>query len=202
MKIGLRKQEENKETEMNDIVKRKTKLDMVLLPIIKNLAAKGLTEADIGMIIGYTGRNPGKFLTELSEKYPDVAIALQVGKNLADTELVTTAFETAIGYRYVEETKEYKYVDVEDADGNVTGREKVLVKSKRTPKIQRADASVLKMLLMSRLPDQFTDTKKAQDIDPLIDGDSTEAELLRFAGAIMKIAKNTKEVKSEVIDAE
>lgn len=176
---------------------------MILLPIIKNLASKGLTEADIGMIIGYTGRNPGKFLTQLSEKYPDVAIALQVGKDLADTELVTTAFETATGYDFNETMKEYKYVDVEDADGNITGREKVLVKEKKIKKHMKPDASVLKMLLMSRMPDYFTDTKKGKDVDPLDDGDSTEAELLRFAGAIMKIAKKQKVVESqEVIDAE
>lgn len=190
---------------MNNIVKQRTKLDMALLPVIKNLAAKGLNESDIGMIIGYTGRNPGKFLQNLKEEYPDVAIALGIGKNLADTELVTTAFETAVGYDFKETVKEYKYVDVEDADGNVTGREKVLVKEKKIKKHMKPDASVLKMLLMSRMPDYFTDTKKAQDIDPMDGRDPTEQEILRFAGEFSKLVKKLgiKKVEStEVIDAE
>ena len=185
---------------MNDIVKRRTKLDMALLPVIKNLAAKGLNESDIGMIIGYTGRNPGKFLQNLKDEYPDVAIALGIGKNLADTELVTTAFETAVGYDFKETTKEYKYVDVEDAEGNVTGREKVLVKEKKIKKHMKSDASVLKMLLMSRMPDYFTDTKKAQDVDPMDGRDPTEDELRKFAGAIMNLVDKKKIESKEIVD--
>ena len=190
---------------MSDIVKTKTKLDMALLPVIKNLAAKGLTEADIGMIIGYTGRNPGKFLAKLSEECPDVLIALQAGKRLADTELVTTAFETATGYSYKEQIKEYVYDDVVNEAGEPTGeRIKILVKQKDSKKHMRPDASVLKMLLMSRLPDYFTDSKKAKEDDGMGDVDPTEAEILRAAGTIMKVLKplTTKNVESKVIDNE
>lgn len=186
-------------------ITKKSDFDMALLPVIQNLAALGKSEADIGMIIGYTGRKPGKFIAKLKKEYPDVAIALEVGKKLADIELVTTAMEIALGYDYMEVTRDYKYVDVKDEEtGEIIGREKVLIKEKKSDKYQRPDTAMLRMLLLSRLPDYFVESKKVT-LSKLIDGDPTEEEIRRFAGrlydAVNELSRK-KIVSTEVIDSE
>lgn len=186
---------------MKNAITKKLNFDMSLLPVIQNLASLGKSEADIGVIIGYAGRKPGKFLEQLKKDCPDVAIALEVGRRLADTELVTTAFEAAVGYDYTEETKDFKYVDVRNEEtGEVIGRTKVLVKVKNSKKHQRPDSAILRMLLISRLPDYFIDSKKVT-LTQIMDTDPTEDEIRRFAGKLMELVNPTKVIEAEIIDA-
>jgi hypothetical protein len=185
----------------NAIVK-KIKFDLALLPVIQNLASLGKTEADIGMIIGYSGRKPGKFIAQLKKECPDVAIALEVGRRLADIELVTTAFEAAVGYDYTEMTRDYKFVEIRDEEtGELIRREKTLVKEKKSDKKQRPDSAILKMLLLSRLPDYFIDSKKVT-LTQIMEADPTEDEIRRFAGKLMALVNPTKVIEAQVIDSE
>lgn len=187
---------------MKNTITKKLNFDMSLLPIIQNLAALGKSEADVGMLIGYTGRKPGKFIEQLKEQFPDVAIALEVGRRLADTELVTTAFETAIGYKYIEKVKTFKYVDVRDEEtGEVIGRTKVLDKVRETPRHIKPDSAILRMLLISRLPDYFIDSKKVT-LTQIMDTDPTEDEIRRFAGKLMELVRPTKVIEAEIVDSE
>lgn len=175
---------------------------MSLLPVIQNLSALGKSEADIGVIIGYAGRKPGKFIAGLKKQYPDVAIALEVGRRMADIELVTTAFEAATGYDYTEETKDYKIVHiVNEETGEVVREEKRLIKHKKMKKHQRPDSAVLKMLLLSRLPDYFIDSKKVT-LTQIMEGDPTEDEIRKFAGKLMQLVNPTKVIEAKVIDSE
>lgn len=185
-----------------NIIQKKINFDLALLPVIQNLAALGKSEADVGMIIGYAGRKPKKFIERLKKDCPDVAIALEVGRRLADIELVTTAFEAAIGYEYVEETKDYKIVrTVNEETGEVTSEERRLIKHKISKKHQRPDASILRMLLLSRLPDYFIDSKKVT-LTQVMDSDPTEDEIRRFAGKLMALVNPTKVIEAKVTDSE
>jgi hypothetical protein len=183
-------------------ITKKINFDMALLPVIQNLATLGKSEADIGMIIGYAGRKPKKFIEQLKKQYPDVAIALEVGRRLADIELVTTAFEAAVGYDYVEETKDYKIVHiVNEETGEVTGEKRRLIKHKVSKKHQRPDSAILRMLLLSRLPDYFIDSKKVT-LTQVMDSDPTEDEIRKFAGKLMQLVNPTKVIEARVIDSE
>lgn len=183
-------------------ITKKIKFDFALLPVIQSLAALGKSESDIGMIIGYSGRKPKKFIEQLKKDCPDVAIALEVGRRLADIELVTTAFEAATGYEYVEETKDYKIVHiVNEETGEVVREEKRLIKHKVSKKHQRPDSAVLKMLLLSRLPDYFIDSKKVT-LTQIMEADPTEDEIRCFAGKLMALVNPTKVIESQVIDSE
>lgn len=186
---------------MKNAITKKINFDMSLLPVIQNLATLGKSEADIGMIIGYTGRKPGKFLEQLKKDCPDVVIALEVGRRLADTELVTTAFEAAVGYDYTEETKDFKIVRTYDEEtGDLISEDKVLMKHKKMKKHQRPDSAILRMLLVSRLPDYFIDSKKVT-LTQVMDADPTEDEIRRFAGKLMELVNPTKVIEAEIIDA-
>jgi len=182
-------------------IQKKINFDMSLLPTIQNLAQLGKSEADIGMIIGYAGRKPGKFIEQLKKEYPDVAIALEVGRKLADTELVTTAFEAAIGCSYIDEVKEYVVKDVVDEKTGEVIQKKILKKTKKIPRRIKPDTAILKMLLLSRLPDYFIESKKM--IFNVGDGEATEEEMTRFFGKFYEAAKkySTKVIESkEIID--
>lgn len=184
-----------------NVITKKLNFDLALLPVIQNLATLGKSEADVGMIIGYAGRKPKKFIEQLKKQFPDVAIALEVGRQLADTELVTTAFEAATGYKYVEEVKTYIFRDkINEETGEVT-REKILKSIKKTPKHIKSDSAILKMLLLSRLPDYFIDSKKVT-LTQAIDGDVTEDEIRRFAGALLAGLPKKQVDSREIIDSE
>jgi len=183
-------------------IQKKINFDMALLPVIQNLATLGKSEADIGVIIGYTGRKPKKFIEQLKKDCPDVAIALEVGRRLADIELVTTAFEAATGYDYTEETKDYKIVHVVNEEtGEVVGEERRLIKHKKMKKHQRPDSAILRMLLLSRLPDYFIDSKKVT-LTQIMEGDPTEDEIRKFAGKLLQLVNPTKVIEAEIIDSE
>ena len=185
---------------MKNAITKKISFDMSLLPVIQNLAALGKSEADVGMIIGYAGRKPGKFIEQLKKQFPDVAIALEVGRRLADTELVTTAFEAAVVYDYTEETKDIKIVREVDEETGEVSEEKRLMKHKKMKKHQRPDSAILRMLLLSRLPDYFIDSKKVT-LTQVMDSDPTEDEIRRFAGKLMELVRPTKVIEAEIVDA-
>ena len=186
---------------MKNAITKKLDFNLALLPVIQNLAALGKSEADVGMIIGYAGRKPEKLMKQLKKQFPDVAIALEVGRRLADTELVTTAFEAAVGYDYSEETKDFKIVQVVDEEtGEVVREERRLIKHKKMKKHQRPDSAILRMLLISRLPDYFIDSKKVT-LTQVMDADPTEDEIRRFAGKLMELVRPTKVIEAEIVDA-
>jgi hypothetical protein len=189
---------------MNNITKRVTKdFDFALIPVIRNLASLGIKESDIGMIIGYSGRDAKKFINDIKKNHPDVEHAFSIGAKIADTEIVTTAYEMATGYNFTEEVKEWVFEDELDDDGEPTGnRVKVLKKVRKYKKHQKPDSTILKMLLLSRFPDQFIDSKNSLISSPIDPANVTDEEIRRFAGALLQILPK-KEIKStEVIDAE
>ena len=163
-----------------------------LLPIIQNLTAQGYNLADIGMILGYSGKDPKSWIWRLKENHPEIQEAIEAGKNLADVELVKTAFKEATGYT-IEEVETY-YKAFPDPN-NPTKVRWVAVEKKKKPKYIPPNAILLWKMLCSRLPDLFQDTKKIEINKTTLDiKDVTADEIRRFAGRFARM------VDSEVID--
>ncbi len=182
---------------------KKADFDFALIPVLRNLSALGMSESDIGVVIGYAKRDAKKFLDQLKKDYPDVKNALALGAKIADTELVTTAMEVALGYDYTEEVKEWIFEEVLDDEGEPTGeRRKVLNKVRKYKKHQKPDSTMLKMMLLSRLTDQFIESKAAGVGRSPLDDDATDEEIRRFAGAIMNMLPKKLVESTEVVENE
>ena len=79
-----------------------THFDVKMIPTIQNLTALGLTQLDIGIILGYAGKDPSKWITNLKRNHPDVKDAAEQGKKMALAQLVSSMFKAAQGYTYTE----------------------------------------------------------------------------------------------------
>jgi len=155
-----------------------------LLPVIQNLTAQGYNLADIGMLLGYAG-NSKVWLSNLKKTHPEIQQAIEAGKDLADVELVKTAFKEATGYTIEEVETEYKLFQ---NPNDPTKTKWVAVKKKKKPKIVQPNAILLWKLLCSRLPDYFQDSKKIEINKTNLEiKDVTAEEIRRFAGKFSKI---------------
>lgn len=177
-------------------IKKRTPFNDALLPVIQNLTAEGKSLADIGMLLGYAGKNPAAWLRYVKNKYPEVADAMKVGTQLADTKLIVTAFDAATGYDIEEVDIEYIVTPRIDGTNNYSEKSR---KTKR--KHVKPDTGLLFKLLCNRLPEYFSDTRKFE-----IDKRSVSAkvdmnkEISEFAGKLMEAAKNRKQVESKEVD--
>lgn len=192
-----------------DLERRIPEFDFSYLPVIKNAAAMGLDAAGIGLILGYAGKNPEKWLKKLQQQYPDVKTAYEAGVNIADTHLVSTAMQVACGYKFEEEV--IKYILTPDGmDENHRPKLKsVPVERKINKKYQHPDNQMLKFLLINRLPEFFMNQRsssKPDEEEPVDDGSVTEKEMQKVFGSLItlakKLKKNTKEVNSEILEIE
>lgn len=177
-------------------IKKRTPFNDALLPVIQNLTAEGRSLADIGMLLGYAGKSPIAWIKYIKNKYPEVADAIKVGTQLADTKLIVTAFDVATGY------------DVEELDVTLAGVRQIngeidyYEKSRKTKRKHiKPDSTLLFKLLCNRLPEYFQDTKKFEidkrSVDAKID---MNKEISEFAGKLMDAAKERKEVESKVVE--
>jgi hypothetical protein len=127
-----------------------------ICPVITNLSREGRTLSDIGMIIGYTGKDAKEWMKRLKRKYPDIEKAWEAGRDLADTQLVIKAYQRAVGYEYIETEEEWKETDkLGNKLPNPICTSKTVKKKNRAP-----DVSMLKFLLINRLPEYFQDIKQ------------------------------------------
>lgn len=174
-----------------------------LLPLIKKFTSGGATTADIGLLLGYTQGNIGKWIKKIKKKYPELAEAWKTGVNLAEVALVAKAMQLAFGYDYDEITERFKNVVIgyTDAKKPIT-REVPYGEKKITRKNIKGDKDLLKFLLINRLPDYFAD-KKQVDITKHIDVEAaTEDEIRQFAGKLIQVVDNKKKIELKVIDTE
>lgn len=179
-------------------IKKRTPFNDVLLPVIQNLSAEGKSLADIGMLLGYAGKSPAAWLKYIKNKYPEVADALAVGAQMADTKLIVTAFDVATGYD-IEEV-DIEYVTINQLDGDKRYEEK---NRKIKRKHIQPNATLLFKLLCTRMPKYFSDTKKFE-----VDRRSANVkidmnkEISEFAGKLMQATKDRKQVDSKVVETE
>jgi len=183
-------------------IKRRTPFDDNLLPVIQNLTAEGRSLSDIGMLLGYAGKSPAMWMRFLKNKHPEVADAIETGAQMADTKLIVTAFDAAIGYDVEEETVEYIPQPVIDG-GGLDRMPKIPKTRKVTRKHIRPDTSLLFKLLCNRLPEYFSDIRKFEinkkSLNAKVD---MNKEIAAFAGKLMQATEDRKQVESKIVETE
>lgn len=174
-----------------------------LLPLIKKFTSGGATTADIGLLLGYTQGDIGKWIKKIKKKYPELAELWETGVNLAEVALVAKAMQLAFGYNYDEITTRYKNVQAGYSEtGQPIIREVPSGEKKIVKKQIKGDKDLLKFLLINRLPDYFAD-KKTIDVTKHTDIEAaTEEEIKQFAGKLMETVNKRKKVESKEIENE
>lgn len=163
----------------------RSKFNPALLPAITNLVRLGCSEADIGVILGYSGKDAREWIKGLKKRNMDVRDACELGKQMANIALVSRAFQLAMtGYEYVETEETYK-----------AG---VLIETKTKKKHTKPNVALLQTLLRSRLPQDFSQTIKIDKRTLNIDIDS-DAEVDSFYG---RLVNDKKIVESKEIEVE
>jgi hypothetical protein len=169
---------------------KRTAFDLVLLPILQNLTAVGMTESDIGAIVGFQGKHSEDWLNELKRNHPEVKDACRVGKEIADSFLVAQMYRTAVGYDYAEIEEIYEL----DGEGN-----NVQVGAKRKIKHQPANPQMAMFMACNRMPELFKNrveqTKKSFIIST--NGELSGNQIERLAGLLLEESE-----KLDIIDAQ
>lgn len=162
-------------------LKKYTKFEPVLLPIIQTLVSMGYSDADVGIMVGYSGKDARNWLKGLKERNDDVRAICEVGKHQANLRLVSRAFQLATeGYDYVETVDKFPVIINVDGTESAVGKFERQIKKKHI----KADTNLLWNLLCSRLPEYFGHVKK--DKPKSFDGD-VEGEITAFFGKLSKI---------------
>lgn len=181
------------------VLPKHTRFDTNMLPVVQNLTAMGLTERDIGVIVGFQGKNSNDWLNELKRHNIDVKEACRIGKQMADGMLVAQMYKTAIGYEYEEVEEDYKTIqDPSDPDKTKT----VKVGEKRKIKHQPGNPQMQMFIAVNHMPEFYKNrietTKKGFMINADVEVSGEQIEQL--AGALMKESKKIKHVDSKVIE--
>jgi len=177
------------ESKRKYILERGTVWDSSLLPVIQNLTACGATAADLGMILGYQGKDAARFIANLKSKIPDFKKAIH-------------AFRSAIGYDYTEEELWYKLV--QDPQ-NPEKLKEIPFKRKVFKKHKPGNARLLIFLAENRMPEHF---KRAEQVHKSfnLSAEIPADEVRRLAGKLDDLSKEftiIKKVESkEVEDSE
>jgi hypothetical protein len=182
-------------------IKKRTPFSHDLLPVIESLMAEGRSIADIGMMLGYAGKDPKQWVNYLKKTHPEVKDALDAGSKMADCKLVTTAFDVACGYDVEETTVDYKAIPEPEEKGKKRKYKYIEEKRKvKTVHVQPKE-SLLFRLLCNRLPEYFSDTKHVEVDKRSIDVRATYTnEIEGLAGKLMDVAKKRKTVEAEVVE--
>ena len=174
------------------VLPERTQYDPNFLPVLQNLVALGLTESDIGAIVGYQGAHSEDWLGNLKQRHPEVQDACEIGARVSNANLVAHMVKAANGYNY----EEVKYR--RDTD---TGE---MVEYERTLKHHPANPTLAMFVATNRMPDQFKHrietTRKSFIIDAK--GELSSAQIEKLAGTLMEESRRVKQVESEVIDVE
>ena len=169
----------------------RSKFNTVLLPAIQNLTGLGCTEADVGLILGYAGKDAREWIKGLKKRNIDVRDACVLGKEMANIALVSRAWQLAVeGYDYLEEETTYKIVDGKRVESEVK------TKKKHT----KPNTALLQTLLRSRLPQDFSQKIQIDKRTMNIDMDSEEEVNSFFGNLINKKIVESKEVETETDD--
>lgn len=75
------------------------------LTLLKGWARKGLTDEQIAKNMGVRRST----LSDWKNKYPDISDALKKGKEVVDIEVENALLRKALGFSYVEETRERRF---------------------------------------------------------------------------------------------
>ncbi len=175
------------------ILPKNTRWDIKLLPIIQNLVSVGMTEADIGSIVGFQGKNSEDWLNELKRHHPEVKDACAIGKAIADSFLVAQMYRSAVGYEYLEE--EWR----RDKD---TGE---MVLNKQTLKHQPANASLAMFIATNHMPEQYKNKVETTKRSFIVNASAelSSDQISKLAGKLIEEADRVKQIENtEIIETE
>ena len=173
-------------------LKRGTKYDPNILPVLQNLTALGMSQADLGMILGHLG-DKRQYIKNMVANNPDAKEAVAIGRNMADINLVAQAYKSACGFEYDEVSEQY------DHSGE-------LIKKTVTKKFQKPEPNLAIFLLCNRMGDEFQSVHKVE-VNKKETSISTNVEITRdqiaeLGGKLMEMAENRKKIDVKVIDNE
>jgi len=174
-------------------LKRGTKYDPNILPVLQNLTALGMSQADLGMILGHLG-DKRQYIKNMVANNPDAKEAVAIGRNMADINLVAQAYKSACGFEYDEVSEQY------DHSGE-------LIKKTVTKKFQKPEPNLAMFLLTNRLPDQFQSVHKIEvnkkDVSINANMELTQDQIAQLGGKLMALSEEKiKKVESTIVERE
>lgn len=178
------------------VLPKGSQFDTSLLPVIQNLTAQGLTEADIGRIVGFQGAEAASWLSHLKQRNDMVHDAAEVGYRMADAALVAQMYRAAVGYDY-EEVEENYGIDKLTGEWGLKGKK---VKTKHQP----PNPQLAIFLAVNHMPDLYKNrvetTKNGFQIHA-----STELsaeQIAGLAGKLMDESRKRKQIDSTVVETD
>ena len=170
------------------------KYSLDLIKPISKMIALGMTEKDIGLIVGVAGDTIQKW----KQRYPQFKEACEEAKKVCGSHLVAQAVRASIGYDY--EEKIYNIIIDEE-----TGEEKRILKEVKV-KHQKGEPSLIMFLATNFLKGQFTHKLEIdkKNINLTITGELAKDEIESFAGKLLSLVNSNeperKKIESKVIE--
>lgn len=161
-----------------------TRVTEELLPAIQNLVALGYTETEIGLILGYSGKNKRWLLSNGKRDNPEIKKACEMGLSMAKANVVKSMVRAAIGYKYEEVEEEYKRLP----NGQM-GTEPVSKKVRK--KYSKPDTKALELLAYNLLSDDFKRKIQVENktVSLSIAGEVEKEDIKKLAGKLMELAE-------------
>jgi len=167
--------------------RRKDTEEKHLTRLVTDLIKENPNLSDIGTIIGCLGDGSVKDLEELKKNCTSIDEFLEAARQRADVALVVAAIKAAIGYDYEEIEQRISKVPKRGANDKIIITDVITGITKRKKHAKKSDA-LLKFLLMNRLPEYFSDTKKVEINKKVIEiKGNTEQEIKEFAGRLLDV---------------
>ena len=191
-------------------IRKGAKFNIHLLTMAKNLVALGVTEFDMGVILGVGESTINKW----KQRYPDFFTSCKEGKTIAKGILLAQMMRAATGYDYEEIDETFKPLyhpttgqRLTDAAGEPLAD--VLVETKKKTKHQPGNAALMEFISCNLLPEDFKRNFQLEVKDNSAFKQVAELEagiICQFAGKLMELcpkpANLVKQIESTVIDAE
>lgn len=180
---------------MGRLTKEQSK-EKAMVRLMEELTYFDQNVSDIGLVLATLGQDDPKALESLKDCTKDIDEFISLAARRADILLVVAAVRAATGYTYEEVEQTFRRVPRTGSHGEIEITE-VPAERKVKTKIQKPNDALLKFLLVNRLPQYFSDSKKIEINKKTIEiKGTTEEEIRRFAGDLVKV------IDSEFVEAE
>jgi hypothetical protein len=172
------------------------KINPQMYPVIQNLVAIGCSETDIGLILGYAGKDIRSFLANRKRTDPAVKEACEMGKHLAKIIIVKSLMKVALGYEYTEIDETHRLLP----NGKL-GTFPVERKVKR--RYAKPDVKALELLAYNLLQDDFKRKMEVENksVNLELSGEVEKDDIRKLAGKLLELA-DIKKVESKEIEPE
>ena len=199
------------------VIRRKlqkgAKYNYDFVQIASRLVAAGMTERDIGYVLGVKPTTVSKW----KQRYAEFKLATDSkssAKQIAVAHMVANGLRSATGYDFEEVDQVFEMADNPDyneEDGDCREPKRILVVKKETRKLKhRAPDKDLLMFFLLNLSDEYHNVRSIQidqtkkQINVNITGKLESSDIRKLAGAAFQTAdsmdKHTKVIESKIID--